>query len=132
MNTGQIPAWVLATGVALVMLLGMPGAISNETAGAVADRVVIEKAAHRLSLMSHGKPFKTYAVALGRGANGPKEQQGDGRTPEGLYAIDGRNASSAFHGALHISYPNAADRARAAAGGFAPGGDIMILFSPVA
>ena len=102
--------------------------MSNEAAdaGVVADRVVIEKAAHRLSLMNHGKPCKTYDVALGRGASGPKEREGDGRTPEGLYVIDGRNASSAFHRALHISYPNAADRARAAAGGFAPGGDIMI------
>lgn len=65
-------------------------------------------------------------MALGSQLNLPKERQGDGRTPEGLYIIDGRNASSAFHRALHISYPNVADRARATAGGFAPGGDIMI------
>ena len=28
------------------------------------------------------------------------------KTPEGIYKIDGRNAQSSFHLALHISYPS--------------------------
>jgi murein L,D-transpeptidase YafK len=40
--------------------------------------------------------------------------------------IDGRNYQSAYHLALHISYPNAVDRDRAATLGLDPGGDIMI------
>ena len=46
--------------------------------------------------------------------------------PEGHYRIDWRNPASAFHLALHISYPDAHDVAAAAARGEAPGGNIMI------
>ena len=94
--------------------------------GAVADRVVIEKAAHRLSLYRGGRLVKTYKVALGPNAKGPKEREGDGRTPEGTYIIDSRKRDSAFHRALHISYPNSEDRRRARRLGVAPGGAIMI------
>ena len=48
------------------------------------------------------------------------------KTPEGSYIIDSRNPHSQFHLALHISYPNDADRARARRLGVNPGGDIMI------
>ena len=91
-----------------------------------ADRIVIEKAARQLTLFSHGAPIKTYKVALGSNPVGPKQRQGDGRTPEGLYTVDARNADSSFHRALHVSYPNAQDKVRAAALGVDPGGDIMI------
>lgn len=57
---------------------------------------------------------------------GPKRQEGDERTPEGLYRIDWRNPNSVAHLSLHISYPDAEDRARAGAAGVAPGGSIMI------
>ena len=50
----------------------------------------------------------------------------DARTPEGRYVIDSRNAASAYHKALHISYPNSDDRKRAAKLGVAPGGAVMI------
>lgn len=69
---------------------------------------------------------RTYRVALGREPVGHKRQEGDGRTPEGRYAIDRRNPNSRYHLALHISYPNEADVARAREGGVDPGGDIMI------
>jgi len=90
------------------------------------DAVLIEKAARRLTLFSGGSPVRTYSIALGSQPVGPKIQQGDDRTPEGSYIIDSRNSNSAYHLALHLSYPNAADRARAAALGVDPGGDIMI------
>jgi len=57
---------------------------------------------------------------------GHKVRQGDGRTPEGRYAIVERKADSAYHSALRLSYPNAADKARARALWAPPGGDIMI------
>ena len=63
---------------------------------------------------------------------GPKTREGDNKTPEGLYTIDSRNAHSQFHLSLHISYPNAADRARAAKLRVSPGGDIMIHGLPPA
>ncbi len=91
-----------------------------------ADKVVIEKAPRRLLLYKRGALLKTYVVALGANPVGPKREEGDRRTPEGQYTIDGRNADSTFHRALHVSYPSAADMARAKAAGVKPGGDIMI------
>ncbi len=91
-----------------------------------ADRVLVEKSARRLTLLRDGRVLKTYAVALGSSPRGHKQQEGDGRTPEGVYQIDFHKPDSDFHLALHISYPNADDTGRAAARGVAPGGDIMI------
>ena len=57
---------------------------------------------------------------------GPKTREGDHKTPEGHYIIDTRNIKSKFHLALHVSYPNVADIARARKLGVPPGGAIMI------
>jgi murein L,D-transpeptidase YafK len=91
----------------------------------LADHVVVSKSHHTLTLFAHGVALHTYTVALGR-ANGAKQQQSDHKTPEGHYVIDGRNPHSRFHVALHVSYPNASDRARAAKSHVSPGGDIEI------
>ncbi len=91
-----------------------------------ADRVLIEKRSHRLTLLSKGSVLKSYRIAIGRGPEGKKTTEGDGKTPEGLYTIDRRKPNSGFHRALHISYPNADDRKLAAERGVSPGGDIMI------
>jgi murein L,D-transpeptidase YafK len=91
-----------------------------------ADRLLIEKAARRLTLFANGSPIRTYIVSLGGNPVGPKQRQGDERTPEGLYSINARNSNSSFHRSLQISYPNAQDRARAASAGVDPGGLIMI------
>lgn len=95
-------------------------------ANALATRVVIEKGARRLTLLQNARALKTYRVALGSNPVGRKQQEGDRRTPEGSYVIDAHKADSAFHRALHISYPNAADRASAASRGVSPGSAIMI------
>ena len=94
--------------------------------GARADRIVIEKSRRKMTLLQDGKPLKTYAVALGRSPIGPKEREGDGKTPEGTYCIDSRKANSSFHRALHISYPTAAEVEAARKGGYSPGGAIII------
>jgi murein L,D-transpeptidase YafK len=91
-----------------------------------ADSVVIFKKDHLLELFAKGKMIRTYKVALGQGGLAPKEREGDARTPEGHYMIDSRNAASAYHKALHISYPNAEDRKRAAKLGVSAGGAVMI------
>lgn len=70
-----------------------------------ADRIVVIKAEHSLTLLQGGKILKSYKVALGGHPIGAKTHQGDGRTPEGVYTIDSRNAHSQFHLSLHISYP---------------------------
>ena len=90
------------------------------------DRVVIRKARREMLLLSGEAVVRQYRVALGRNPVGPKQQEGDGKTPEGHYFIDRRNPKSRYHLSLRISYPNAADRERAQAAGLNPGGDIMI------
>jgi murein L,D-transpeptidase YafK len=112
-----------------VLLVAMLTAGRLEAAGQggpSADRIVVEKTKRTLLLYHGSEVLKTYRISLGSNPVGPKEQQGDGRTPEGVYVIDGRNRNSAFHRALHISYPNADDRRRAAVRRVRPGGDIMI------
>lgn len=90
------------------------------------DKVLIEKDKRRLTLLSKGLAIKTYTVALGKNPIGAKEQQGDGKTPEGWYFIDSKNKLSKFHRSLGLSYPNTKDKKRAQTLGVAPGGDIMI------
>ena len=93
---------------------------------ALADSIVIEKKAHRLTLFHMGRPIRTYVVALGADVDKDKVSAGDRRTPEGLFYIEGRNPYSQYHLALQISYPDASHRAKAEALGFSPGGNIMI------
>lgn len=90
------------------------------------DRIVVEKSARRLSLYAGDTLIRSYTIQLGRVPVGHKEREGDHRTPEGDYIIDYRNPRSGFYKSLHVSYPDAHDRAHAAAGGFDPGDDIMI------
>ena len=95
-------------------------------AGTTIDHMVAEKSARRLSVFRDSNLLKTYRIALGRSPVGAKRQEGDMKTPEGIYKIDGRNPQSSFHLALHISYPSDEDHKRAAARGVSPGFDIMI------
>ncbi len=90
------------------------------------DRVVVNKGRRELLLLSGPNVLRSYRIALGFDPVGHKAQEGDGRTPEGRYTIDWRNPQSAYHLSLRISYPNDADRQRAAELGVDPGGDIMI------
>ena len=111
--------------LAVAAIAGVP-ASADRGASVKADRVVVVKADRTLTLYSGEQILKTYKIALGTNPLGPKEQEGDGRTPEGVYTIDGRNSQSAFHRSLHISYPNADDRRRAGKRRVRPGGAIMI------
>lgn len=89
-----------------------------------ADRVVVIKSERVLRLYSGGKAIKSYwrsgAIQWGR------RPGRDHKTPEGEYLLDSRNASSQFYRSIHISYPNARDRAAARQKGVSPGGDVFI------
>ncbi len=95
-------------------------------ADSLADRVIVDKAARQLMLMRGDEEIASYHISLGAAPAGHKSREGDERTPEGDYVIDWRNANSIAHLSLHISYPNAADRAAALERGQDPGGNIMI------
>lgn len=79
-----------------------------------------------MSLLDGTKVVKSYKVALGGNPKGAKDRQGDHKTPEGVYLIDGKKPDSQFHKALHVSYPSEADRERAKKLRVNPGGDIEI------
>ncbi len=96
----------------------------------VADKVVIEKAARKLHLLQRGEIFRTFKIALGMVPVGDKKQEGDFKTPEGTYLLDGRNPNSDFFLSIHVSYPDAEDRREARADGVDPGGAIMIHGQP--
>jgi murein L,D-transpeptidase YafK len=108
----------------IVLILGLHCAAI--AAPVQADKIVILKSAHSMTLLNGGKVLKTYKVALGSVPVGPKRVEGDHKTPEGDYLIDAKNAHSQFHLSLHISYPSAADQQRARSLGARPGGAIMI------
>jgi murein L,D-transpeptidase YafK len=91
-----------------------------------ADMVLVIKSKSKLYLKKNGKILKAYHVAFGAHPKGHKQQEGDERTPEGIYSLDYKKADSAFHKSIHISYPNAADKKRAKKRGVDPGGNIMI------
>ena len=95
-------------------------------ADARADRVVVRKSARTLELYRGTQLLRSYAIALGRNPLGHKQQEGDGRTPEGRYVLDYRNPRSSYHKALHVSYPSAADAGSARDRGVSPGGQIML------
>ncbi len=95
-----------------------------------ADHVLVNKSTRQMHLFGQGKTLKSYRVNLGFSPAGHKRQEGDGRTPEGVYFIDRKNPRSSFHLSLGINYPNTQDIARAEAMGVNPGGDIFIHGGP--
>ena len=121
-DSGPSGPWVLA-----LALCASAAAAEEPTV----DLVRVDKSARTLTLYAGGAPVRSYAgIQLGDAPQGPKHFQGDERTPEGRYTIDYGNPNSAYHLSLHISYPNAADRAYAAARGRSPGGDIFVHGQP--
>jgi murein L,D-transpeptidase YafK len=126
METSKISAILGLGAVCVTAAIWANSSASPLPAESKADLLVVEKGQRRLSAYSHGVLLRSYSVSLGREPVGPKLQQGDRRTPEGLYVIDSHNPASAFHRALHVSYPSVGDVARARAGGYDPGGEIMV------
>ncbi len=96
------------------------------TGAAAVDRILIVKQERKLYLLRGGEVVDSFRIALGWRPRGPKRYEGDGRTPEGRYFIDGFLPDSDFYRAIKISYPSPEDRARARAEGLDPGGQIMI------
>jgi murein L,D-transpeptidase YafK len=96
-----------------------------------ADFIIVHEAKRSLVLMHHGIPIARYSISLGRNADtGPKQREGDKKTPQGRYVIDSRNAHSRFSLSPHISYPDQNDILRAKARGYSPSENIMIHGEP--
>ena len=95
------------------------------------DYLIVDKSERLMVAYAGGQPVKAWrGLQFGEAPQGHKQFEGDERTPEGRYVIEGRNPGSAYHLSLKVSYPNAADRAFALAQGRSPGGDIFIHGQP--
>jgi murein L,D-transpeptidase YafK len=90
------------------------------------DKIKVYKSKRELQVFCGSELLKTYKIALGRVPAGRKEFEGDKKTPEGLYYIDGKNPNSSYHKNLGISYPNKTDMDNAQKVGKSPGGLIKI------
>ena len=78
-------------------------------------KILIEKAARRLTLLdAEGKLLFSCPVGLGRQPVGPKEREGDGRTPEGVYFVCLKKRGK-YGPSLGVSYPNEQDARRCGA-----------------
>lgn len=95
-----------------------------------ADLVWVQKSKNMLLLLRDGEVVREYPISLGPNPHRHKRAEGDGRTPEGVYYINGRNPNSQYHLALQISYPNDRDKLEASRRNVSPGGQIMIHGQP--
>lgn len=115
--------------ILILAVVGFIGACATKFKsynGPEITRVIVYKERHKMYLMHNDKVLKSYKIELGFAPRGHKAIEGDGRTPEGEYVINRRNPNSSFYLSIGISYPNAADIAKARALGKPPGGDIFI------
>jgi murein L,D-transpeptidase YafK len=112
--------------VFLLIALLLVQQVAVGAAAVKADSVLVIKKQGRLYLLKNGERFASFRATFGANPVGHKQAQGDERTPEGHYILDYKNPNSKFYKSIHISYPNARDRANARRMGVDPGGDIMI------
>ena len=94
------------------------------------DRIVVVKKERKMYLYKNNKVTGTIPVSLGKNPVGHKVQRGDNRTPEGEFWIHRKLCSPKYYRSLCISYPRPQDKAKAAARGVNPGGDITIHAQP--
>jgi len=92
----------------------------------VVDKIEVYKSKHELLAFSNDKLVKSFVIALGHTPVGPKEMEGDMKTPEGEYLISSKNANSNFYRSLLISYPNSKNKKLAAQMNVSAGGDVEI------
>lgn len=116
----------------LVAVIGLSGCGSKfkRYNGPEVTQIQVHKADRKLYLFNNDKVLKSYDIGLGFQPVGPKQFEGDGKTPEGQYFISYKNPNSNYHLSLKISYPNEADVAFAESQGKSPGGDIVIHGGP--
>lgn len=72
-------------------------------------RVIIEKHERRLTVFEGGREVFRCRVALGCEPEGPKQREGDGRTPEGVYTICLVKERGKYGRSLGLSYPGIRD-----------------------
>lgn len=90
------------------------------------DSIVVLKSKRQMICFHNKQKVKMYMISLGMEPEGKKQFEGDLRTPEGLYSINGRDTNSSYHTNLSLSYPNTEDSTFAALQEKSAGGEIKI------
>ncbi|MCC7029858.1 MAG: L,D-transpeptidase family protein [Chitinophagaceae bacterium] len=90
------------------------------------DSIVVYKAKREMQTYRRGQKVKKYMISLGMNPEGPKQFEGDLKTPEGHYHIHTRSRESSYYANLGIDYPSMADSLAAINQNKNPGGDIKI------
>lgn len=122
----RLPGYVLLTLLSTLLAVG-----ATQAREQVIEKVLVHKQERRLEVISNGEVIRVYRIALGRQPTGHKRQEGDQRTPEGIYTIDWRHNSPDFNLSMHLDYPNLKDQTAAYKRGLDPGDMIMIHGTPV-
>lgn len=125
--------WHQLVGSALLLSVVWAGSAAGDTLSPHyerADSLLIVKSERKLYLLKEGEVLRDFDIALGLMPEGPKQREGDFRTPEGRYFLDARNPNSDYFLSVKISYPSPEDVQRARAKGVDPGGQIMIHGQP--
>ncbi|HAA05381.1 MAG TPA: hypothetical protein DCZ69_02870 [Syntrophobacteraceae bacterium] len=68
-------------------------------------KIYVYKSKRRLLLVDNDTLVREFRVGLGFSPSGDKKRQGDGRTPEGEFYVCVKNANSAYHKSVGLSYP---------------------------
>ena len=92
-----------------------------------AEKILVIKSKRILVLLDKDKNILSkHRISLGKNPIGPKTQQGDNKTPEGIYKIIDKRKDKKYYKELLINYPNQKDIKRAKELGVNPGGGITI------
>ena len=124
----QISAFSIST--LSLTIIGSELAQANRLQPTSADMVIVWKSRRRMALFFKRQLLKSYRIRLGFNPIGHKQEEGDGRTPEGRYFITHHNPKSAYHMSLGLNYPNKKDKKAAAIRNSDPGKDIFIHGGP--
>jgi hypothetical protein len=100
-----MPSWG-----AVVLLAILVGAAPDPCRGR-GTLLLVDSAAHRLSVCRDSTALACYPVALGRGGIG-KRVQGDAKTPLGAYPLGAPRPSAHFGTFIPVGYPTAEQRRR--------------------
>jgi murein L,D-transpeptidase YafK len=123
--------WLRAVLVA-VMAFGLAacGGKFRTYHGPEVTSIQVHKSERKMYLLHNDEVLEEFDVSLGKNPLGPKQFEGDGKTPEGAYYISHKNPRSQYHLSLGVSYPNVRQVEFARSQGKAPGGDIFIHGGP--
>ena len=92
------------------------------------DLIIVDKPNNKMFLYDDTNCIvKEYEVRLGASL-GPKHFEGDKKTPEGLYRIQNKYASTKYEKFLLINYPNKQQKKYAESKGLSAGGEVGIHF----